>query len=346
MHPLLPRLGASRRTALRAGAATLTYAELDRAARAHVARLREDGDLGRRPGRGVGHPASGDGRRPGGQRARRLRIRAAQPRHRRGGAGARVARRRAACRACSRACAVPLAHARRAGDRLRRTRGLRSRLRAGARRPAAGPLHVGARPDRRRAPSSPTATPRSTSTGWPPPGGGPRTTCSSHALPLFHVHGLVLGVFGTLRVGARLELLPRFAPDGGLRRHGGRRDDALRGADHVPPARRARRGDSGRRAAALAGAAPRLRLGGLAGARERPAVAALRAAPVERYGLTETLIVCAARGDGPRTPGTVGPPLPGLELKLVDDQRQAIAARAPTCWARWRCAGRASSRAI
>jgi malonyl-CoA/methylmalonyl-CoA synthetase len=46
--------------------------------------------------------------------------------------------------------------------------------------------------------------------------------------------------------------------------------------------------------------------------------------PVERYGLTETLILCAARGDGPRTPGTVGPPLPGIELQLVDDQRRAI----------------------
>src|ERR1700674_2415948 len=45
MHPppLLPRRGASRRLALRAGEATLTYAELDRAARAHAARLREDG---------------------------------------------------------------------------------------------------------------------------------------------------------------------------------------------------------------------------------------------------------------------------------------------------------------
>jgi malonyl-CoA/methylmalonyl-CoA synthetase len=47
--------------------------------------------------------------------------------------------------------------------------------------------------------------------------------------------------------------------------------------------------------------------------------------PVERYGLTETLILCAARHDGPRTPGTVGAPLPGLTLKLVDDGRRTIA---------------------
>jgi malonyl-CoA/methylmalonyl-CoA synthetase len=47
--------------------------------------------------------------------------------------------------------------------------------------------------------------------------------------------------------------------------------------------------------------------------------------PVERYGLTETLILCAARHDGPRTAGTVGPPLPGVTLRLVDDQRRPIA---------------------
>jgi malonyl-CoA/methylmalonyl-CoA synthetase len=46
--------------------------------------------------------------------------------------------------------------------------------------------------------------------------------------------------------------------------------------------------------------------------------------PVERYGLSETLILCAARHDGPRTPGTVGPPLPGVALRLVDDQRRTL----------------------
>jgi malonyl-CoA/methylmalonyl-CoA synthetase len=45
---------------------------------------------------------------------------------------------------------------------------------------------------------------------------------------------------------------------------------------------------------------------------------------VERYGLTETLILCAARHDGPRTPGTVGPPLPGLTLHLGDDQGRPL----------------------
>jgi malonyl-CoA/methylmalonyl-CoA synthetase len=46
---------------------------------------------------------------------------------------------------------------------------------------------------------------------------------------------------------------------------------------------------------------------------------------VERYGLTETLILCAQRHDRPRHPGTVGPPLPGLELRLTDDARRPLA---------------------
>jgi malonyl-CoA/methylmalonyl-CoA synthetase len=52
--------------------------------------------------------------------------------------------------------------------------------------------------------------------------------------------------------------------------------------------------------------------------------------PVERYGLTETLILCAARHDGPRTAGTVGPPLPGVALRLVDDQRRPLGGSAET----------------
>jgi malonyl-CoA/methylmalonyl-CoA synthetase len=40
---------------------------------------------------------------------------------------------------------------------------------------------------------------------------------------------------------------------------------------------------------------------------------------VERYGLTETLMNASARLDGDRRPGYVGPPLPGVELRLLDE---------------------------
>jgi malonyl-CoA/methylmalonyl-CoA synthetase len=40
---------------------------------------------------------------------------------------------------------------------------------------------------------------------------------------------------------------------------------------------------------------------------------------VERYGMSETLMNTAIRADGERRPGTVGPPLEGVSLRLVDD---------------------------
>lgn len=35
----------------------------------------------------------------------------------------------------------------------------------------------------------------------------------AHALPLFHIHGLVLGTFGPLRIGGHVEHLGKFSPD-------------------------------------------------------------------------------------------------------------------------------------
>jgi malonyl-CoA/methylmalonyl-CoA synthetase len=45
---------------------------------------------------------------------------------------------------------------------------------------------------------------------------------------------------------------------------------------------------------------------------------------VERYGMTETLMNTAVRADGERRPGTVGPPLDGVELRLVDDDGHVL----------------------
>ncbi|MCC6523181.1 MAG: AMP-binding protein [Polyangiaceae bacterium] len=146
-----------------------------------------------------------------------------------------------------------------------------------------------------------------------------------HALPLFHVHGLVLGVLGSLRVGSALHLLPRFSPEGvcDAMGRGGTLLFAVptmyhRLADHsAASAEDARR--LGRARLLVSGSAALAtrdgdRLAELVGQRV-----------VERYGLTETLINCAARHDGPRTPGSVGPPLRGVELRLVDDARVPIA---------------------
>ena len=48
-------------------------------------------------------------------------------------------------------------------------------------------------------------------------------------------------------------------------------------------------------------------------------------APVERYGMTETLITVSTRADGERRPGWVGLPIAGVESRLVDDTGEVIA---------------------
>src|SRR5206468_2924049 len=40
--------------------------------------------------------------------------------------------------------------------------------------------------------------------------------------------------------------------------------------------------------------------------------------PLERYGMTETVMLTGNPYDGPRKPGTVGVPFPGVETRLAD----------------------------
>ncbi|MFC1443679.1 acyl-CoA synthetase [Streptacidiphilus sp. N1-10] len=131
-----------------------------------------------------------------------------------------------------------------------------------------------------------------------------------HGLPLFHVHGLILGVLGPLRTGGRLVHTGRptpqaYAEAGGSLYFG------------VPTVWSRVAGDEPS-AKALAGA--RLLVSGSA---PLPVTVfeRLRAlsghAPVERYGMTETLITLSTRADGERRPGSVGLPLAGVRTRLV-----------------------------
>ena len=138
------------------------------------------------------------------------------------------------------------------------------------------------------------------------------------ALPLFHMHGLGVGLHGTLTVGARAVLQPTFDPDAVL--------DAITDRD----------GMIGRRATMFFGvptmysrlvASPRaaelsaLRLC-VSGSAPMPAELhdAVRAASgqhvIERYGMTETVMLVSNPHDEPRRAGTVGFPLPGVEVRL------------------------------
>ncbi|MGW9028355.1 acyl-CoA synthetase [Streptomyces sp. NPDC055722] len=147
-----------------------------------------------------------------------------------------------------------------------------------------------------------------------------------HGLPLFHVHGLVLGILGPLRRGGSVRHLGRFSTDGVARELGGGATMLFGVPTMYHRIAEALPGDPGL-AKALAGA--RLLVSGSAALpvhdHERIAAATGRRV-IERYGMTETLMNTSVRADGEARPGTVGVPLPGVELRLVEEDGSPIAA--------------------
>ena len=133
-----------------------------------------------------------------------------------------------------------------------------------------------------------------------------------HGLPLFHVHGLVLGVLGALRVGSRLVHTGKPTPQAYAEADGTlyfgvptvwsricaepSLATSLRGARLV-----------------VSGSAP------LPVAVFDDMTRLIGQPPIERYGMTETLITVSTRADGERRPGWVGVPIVGVESRLVDD---------------------------
>jgi fatty acid CoA ligase FadD36 len=132
----------------------------------------------------------------------------------------------------------------------------------------------------------------------------------AHGLPLFHVHGLVLGVLGALRCGSPLVHVGRPTPA------------AYAAADATlyfgVPTIWGRIAADPSSARALRSA--RLLVSGSA-ALPAPVFRSLEAlagqGPVERYGMTETLITLAARADGVRRAGWVGEPIAGVEARVL-----------------------------
>jgi malonyl-CoA/methylmalonyl-CoA synthetase len=135
-----------------------------------------------------------------------------------------------------------------------------------------------------------------------------------HALPIFHTHGLFTAATTTLFAGGALLFLPRFEPDEVMRllpratsmmgvptyyvrllQHPGLTREATR---HVR--------------LFTSGSAPLLPETHRAW-QERTGHAIL-----ERYGMTETNMTTSNPYDGDRVPGTVGFPLPGVELRIAE----------------------------
>jgi malonyl-CoA/methylmalonyl-CoA synthetase len=132
------------------------------------------------------------------------------------------------------------------------------------------------------------------------------------ALPLFHVHGLAIALHGSLIAGGCAILVP-FSPENVIRelRAGGtmffgvpamyqRLCDYL---DHNPADLRHVR-------LFVAGSAP------LPATLFERCERILGQPVLERYGITEGGIVVSNPYDGPRQPGRVGYPLPGVEVRL------------------------------
>ncbi len=134
-------------------------------------------------------------------------------------------------------------------------------------------------------------------------------------LPMFHTHGLVLGFHGTLLRGARLILAARFEPV-------------------APPPEATlffgvptyfRRWLSLMQVEPAAFSGLRLLVSGSDGlpVEVSDAVhAALGQRVLERYGMTETVMITSNPGVGERRAGTVGRPLADTDVRLVDGEVQ------------------------
>lgn len=142
-----------------------------------------------------------------------------------------------------------------------------------------------------------------------------------HGLPMFHVHGLVLGLLGSLRLGnafvhtgkPKPELYAAAAAEGGTLFFG------------VPTVWSRVAADP---ASARALASARLLVSGSA-ALPVPVFERLAEltghTPIERYGSTESLITLSTTVEGERRPGWVGQAVAGLQTRLIDDDGAYVA---------------------
>lgn len=149
------------------------------------------------------------------------------------------------------------------------------------------------------------------------------------ALPLFHMHGLGVGVHGSLVAGASMVLVRRFDPAAVLAAVG-EHDATLFFGVPTMYARLAEHpsvGALGRLRLCVSGSAP------LDPSLHRRLAERCGQSVLERYGMTETLMLVSNPYDGERRAGTVGFPLPGVELRLSDGE---IVVRGPSVFAGYR----------
>ena len=140
--------------------------------------------------------------------------------------------------------------------------------------------------------------------------------CLLHALPIFHTHGLFVAINITLMTGSSLIFLPSFNGDEIMRLLP--KATVMMG---VPTfyARLLARPDFGRASVRhmrlfVSGSAP------LSAETHKEFSTRTGHAILERYGMTETNMNTSNPYDGERIPGSVGFPLPGVEIRIADPQ--------------------------
>jgi len=141
-----------------------------------------------------------------------------------------------------------------------------------------------------------------------------------HVLPLFHVHGLFAAINTVLASGSGMILLSKFDAA-----------DAVKRLEDVTvfmgvPTHYTRllhepglnRDSTGRMRLFVSGSAPLLA--------ETHQEFSRRTGHhiLERYGMTETIMNTSNPYDGARVPGSVGPPLPGVEVRVVNAESGAV----------------------
>ncbi len=142
-----------------------------------------------------------------------------------------------------------------------------------------------------------------------------------HGLPPLHIHRLVLGLLGSLRVGNRFVHNGKPTPAGYARAATESGGTLYFAVPTVGSRVVADRSDAAtlRSARLLVSGSAALpvpvfdRLEQLTGHR-----------PVERYGASESLITVSTRADGERRPGWVGLPPAGVQTRLLDDAGNSV----------------------
>lgn len=141
-----------------------------------------------------------------------------------------------------------------------------------------------------------------------------------HVLPIFHVHGLIVAVHGALNAGATALLLPAFDPEATLRALQEQNCTVFMGVPTIH-----RRLVDVPRAADYDLSHMRLLTSGsdrLPDDLFQQFQETFGHTLLERYGMSETGMLISNPLEGERRVGSVGRPLPGVEVRIVDPETE------------------------